>query len=141
MFVKEILQVKGSQVFTIPISSSLSDVVDELMARNCGSLVVCDGDRMIGIITERDILGACAARHKSLDEIPLQPLMTSNVVTTTPADKVGDVMGVMTERRIRHIPVMDDGILAGLISIGDVVKAQHAELTTENHLLKEYIQS
>ena len=67
MFVKEILRVKGSQVFTIPSTANISDVVNELIAHNCGSLVVSDGDRMIGIISERDILRACAAMHDSLD--------------------------------------------------------------------------
>ncbi len=141
MFVKEILRVKGSQVFTIPSTANISDVVNELIAHNCGSLVVSDGDRMIGIISERDILRACAAMHDSLEDIPLRPLMSRNVITASPMDKVGDVMGMMTEHRVRHLPVMESGELIGLISIGDVVKAQHAELTTENQLLKEYIQS
>ena len=141
MFVREILQIKGSRVFTIPSSANLSDVVTELTAHNCGSLVVCDGDQMIGIITERDILRACAGLHDSLKDIPLRPLMSRDVITASPMDKVGDVMGIMTEHRVRHLPVLEAGELAGLISIGDVVKAQHAELTTENQLLKEYIQS
>ncbi len=141
MFVKDILRVKGSQVFTIPSTANISDVVNELIAHNCGSLVVSDGDRMIGIISERDILRACAAMHDSLEDIPLRPLMSRNVITASPMDKVGDVMGMMTEHRVRHLPVMEAGELVGLISIGDVVKAQHAELTTENQLLKEYIQS
>ncbi len=141
MFVKEILRVKGSQVFTIPSTANVSDVVNELIAHNCGSSVVSDGDRMIGIISERDILRACAAMHDSLEDIPLRPLMSRNVITVSPMDKVGDVMGMMTEHRVRHLPVMESGELIGLISIGDVVKAQHAELTTENQLLKEYIQS
>ncbi len=96
---------------------------------------------MIGIISERDILRACAAMHDSLEDIPLRPLMSRNVITASPMDKVSDVMGMMTEHRVRHLPVMEAGELIGLISIGDVVKAQHAELTTENQLLKEYIQS
>lgn len=141
MLVREILRVKGSQVFTIPSTASVSDVVNELIANNCGSLVVSDGDHMIGIISERDIIRACAAMHDSLKDMPLRPLMSRNVITVSPMDKVGDVMGMMTEHRVRHLPVMEAGELIGLISIGDVVKAQHTELTTENQLLKEYIQS
>lgn len=141
MVVKDILRMKGSQVFTIGSSANLSEVVDELVARNCGSLVVCDGHRMVGIITERDILRACASMQGSLEDIPLQSVMTRDVITAQPMDKVGDVMGLMTQHRIRHLPVLDMDELAGVISIGDVVKAQHAELMAENHLLKEYIQS
>ena len=96
---------------------------------------------MIGIISERDIHRACAAMHESLKDIPLRPLMSRDVITVSPMDKVGNVMGMMTEHRVRHLPVMEAGELVGLISIGDVVNAQHAELTTENQLLKEYIQS
>ena len=139
MFVKEILQVKGSQVFTIPVSAKLSEVVDELVTRNCGSLVVCEGDRMVGIVTERDILRACEGITGSLSDIELAAITSREVITAAPCDKVGDVMGKMTDHRVRHLPVMEGGELVGLISIGDVVKAQHAELTTENELLKEYI--
>ena len=67
--------------------------------------------------------------------------MSSNLVTGTPDDSVEEIMGLMTDRRIRHLPVIDDGQLAGLISIGDVVKAQHQRLSVENHYLKSYIQS
>jgi CBS domain-containing protein len=142
MFVKEILQVKGSDVYTIESSASLADVVEELVARNCGSLVVREEGRMVGIITERDILRACAGKHKPLAQIPLKPVMSSNIVTVSPCNKVCAVMGLMTKHRFRHLPVVDeDGELVGLISIGDVVKAQHLELKTENELLKEYIQS
>jgi CBS domain-containing protein len=142
---QDILRGKGSDVFTTAPESTLHEVVDQLVARNCGSLVVCapdDPGRMIGIITERDILRACRAGRKPLDQVKTADAMSTTVITASPSDSVEQVMGLMTENRIRHMPVLDDvGNLAGMISIGDVVKAQHDRLTMENHYLKNYIQS
>ena len=78
---------------------------------------------MVGIITEHDILQACALKQGPLEELPVQRFMTSNPPTGVSADQVGHVMGLMTENHIRHLPIMEDGKLAGIISIGDVVKA------------------
>lgn len=141
MLLREILQVKGDKVYSIEPSATLADVVQRLVEFNCGSLVVCDGGKMVGIITERDILRACAALDEPLESIPVEARMTVDVVTGAPDNTVNDTMGVMTEKRIRHLPVMDQGQLVGIVSIGDVVKAQHAELSVENHYLKNYIQS
>lgn len=141
MTLQQILHAKGRQVFSIAPSKSLQDVVDMLVDRNCGSLLVCEGDRMVGIITERDILRACAELSEPLSSIPVAVRMTHNVVTCAPDEDVETVMGLMTEHRVRHMPLIDDGRLVGLISIGDIVKAQHDHLCLENHYLKSYIQS
>ena len=143
MTLEEILRSKGSDVFTITPDATLEDVVQSLVARNCGSLVVCEDDgsgTMVGIVTERDILRACAAHRGSLDSVRVRAIMTGRLVTASPADEVEEVMGVMTQQRIRHLPVVEEGRLVGLVSIGDIVKAQHHHLTMENHYLKEYIQ-
>ena len=95
---------------------------------------------MIGIITERDILRACAARWP-LAHTQVSDTMTRDVVVGTPTDSVEDTMEVMTDRRIRHMPILQDGELAGIISIGDVVKARHEQTLFENHHLKAYLQS
>lgn len=144
MFLAEILRVKGDAVHTISPDASLQDVVQTLVRHNCGSLVVCNvaaqpRSSMLGIITERDILKACAARRASLSELRVADAMSSTVITGSPQDSVEDTMGLMTEHRIRHLPILVDGQLAGLISIGDVVKAHHDHLTLENHYLKNYI--
>lgn len=142
MYVKEILRDKGYDVYTIPSTATLTEVVDELVARNCGSLVVVDSGQMVGIVTERDILRACSQRRISLQETMLRDVMMRNVLTVTPCQKVSEVMGLMTEYRVRHLPVTNqDSELMGILSIGDVVKAHHAELTRENEFLKEYISS
>jgi CBS domain-containing protein len=141
MKIREILSVKGSAVHTISPDATLADVVQKLVANNCGSLVVTEGDRMVGIITERDILRACATNHRGLEERSVREHMSANLVTGACDDEVEKVMGLLTARRIRHLPIERDGKLVGLISIGDVVKAQFDEISTENYFLKEYIQS
>jgi CBS domain-containing protein len=141
MTLQQILSGKGRQVFSISPDKSLQDVVNALVEHNCGSLVVCEHDRMIGIITERDILRACAELDEPLANISVAVRMTRNVVTCTPDCDVETIMGLMTEHRVRHMPLLENGRLAGLISIGDIVKAQHDEVCLENHYLKSYIQS
>jgi CBS domain-containing protein len=138
MLVREILNNKGHDVHTCSPEDTLADVVDLLVGHNCGSLVVCEGEEMVGIITERDILRACTTRG-ALQALRVADRMTRCPVTASPEDDVADAMGVMTERRIRHLPVVEQGRLVGIISIGDLVKAQYDELCRENHYLKSYI--
>ncbi|MEO2020982.1 MAG: CBS domain-containing protein [Pirellulaceae bacterium] len=140
MTIRTILQAKGNQVFKTEPEEILSVVVKQLVYRRCGSLLVCRGDELVGIITERDILRASATEGYNLETTTVAELMTSDLVTGTPDDSISETMGLLTERRIRHLPILDDGKLAGMISIGDVVKAQYAKLSIENHYLKSYIQ-
>lgn len=140
MILAHILERKGNVVFKASPSDTLAEVVSRLVQHNCGSLVVCDGDEMVGIITERDILRACAASGGALESTTVERCMSRQVATVSPQDEVETVMGQMTERRIRHMPVLLDGRLVGMISIGDVVKAHHDSLCLENHYLKSYLQ-
>lgn len=148
MTLREILHAKGHLVHTIGRDDTLESVVQSLVKHNCGSLVVCDHDaksqrgksgRMVGIVTERDILKLCAAHKGPLSEITVESVMTRDVTTGTPDDSVEDTMGLLTDRRVRHLPIMEGGELVGMISIGDVVKAQHDRLSMENHYLKSYL--
>lgn len=148
MVLQEILRRKGSQVHSISPDATLDQVVRKLVENNVGSLVVCqpaaDGGAsgtLVGIITERDILRACAAGRESLSTVKVSDVMTHDLMTGTPDDSIEETMGLMTERRIRHLPILVDDRLAGIISIGDVVKAHFEEVTMENHYLKSYIQS
>jgi CBS domain-containing protein len=147
MRLQDILRLKGTEVYAISPDATLDEVVRVLIEHNCGSLVVCEaasGQKhgpMVGIITERDILRACAAGRGPLDRLKVAEIMSRHPVTATPGDTIEDTMGLMTERRIRHLPILDDGQLAGIISIGDVVKAHHDQVALENHYLKSYIQS
>jgi CBS domain-containing protein len=145
MTLRDILTAKGSIVHTIDAGASLEEVVQTLVRHNCGSLVVRDGTspqgRMVGIITERDILKACASHKTALASLSVSDAMTGNLVVGSPTDSVEDTMGLMTNKRIRHLPVVEDDELVGLVSIGDIVKMQHDRLTMENHYLKSYLQS
>jgi CBS domain-containing protein len=146
MTLQEILRKKGSNVHSIAPNATLEDVVQTLVRHNVGSLVVCEHagcnppGRMIGIVTERDILRAVAGHHGPLTAQKVEDAMTRDVVTASPSASVEEVMGLLTERRIRHLPVMEEDNLVGMISIGDIVKAQHDELSLENHYLRSYIQ-
>lgn len=144
MDLREILHIKGHVIHTIGQNATLEDVVQKLVRNNCGSLVVCDDEsnsgRMVGIITERDILRACAKHQGPLATLQVGDAMTADVAVGSPGDSVEDTMGLMTRLRIRHLPVVEDGRLLGLVSIGDVVKMQHDRLTMENFYLKSYLQ-
>jgi CBS domain-containing protein len=141
MKLADILAHKGYKVHSIGPSAALAEVVQVLVRHNVGSLMVCAEDdckRMLGIVTERDILRACAARRQ-LETTEVADVMTTDVLTGSPCDSVEDTMGVMTEHRIRHLPVLENEELVGIVSIGDIVKAQHDALTMENHYLKSYL--
>ena len=140
MLLKDILNDKGHDVLTISPDASLADVVQTLVRNRCGALVVCQGTTMVGIISERDILRALVDPTEPLERVVVEAHMTADVVTGEPNDNVKKIMGLMTKHRIRHLPIIEDGELAGVISIGDIVKAQHNQLTMENHYLKNYIQ-
>ncbi len=145
MLLREILQVKGTRVHCIDAGDTLEDVVQSLVRHNVGSLIVFDvlsgSQQMVGIITERDILRAYAKYHGSLDLILVRQAMSANVIVGSPGDSIEDTMGLMTDQRIRHLPVVEEGELVGLVSIGDVVKTQHDRLSMENHYLKNYLHS
>jgi CBS domain-containing protein len=146
MRLQDILRIKGAAVHTISPDATLDDVAQKLISRNCGSLVVCEPDAdggpgaMVGIITERDILRVCAARRGPLEKLRVSDLMTREPTTGTLYDTIEDTMGLMTEQRIRHLPILEEGQLVGIISIGDVVKAHYDQVALENHYLKSYIQ-
>lgn len=138
----EILSHKGQEVFSIAPEATLAEMAETLVHRNCGSLVVLEAGRMIGIITERDLIKSYVSTRRGLAELRVSDFMTRDVVTGSPTDDVADTMGLLTRKRIRHLPILDhDHRLVGMISIGDVVKAQHDELSVENHFMKSYIQS
>ncbi len=141
MRVSDILRRKGTGVTTIGPDASIHDAIRVLVEHNIGALVVVDGDEdeVVGIITERDILRECAVRCDELRTRRVREVMTRDVIIAVSDDKVDYVMGIMTKNRVRHLPVMDDADLSGIISIGDVVNAHLREAEFENRLLKDYI--
>lgn len=141
MLVREVLKSKGSTIYSTSPDETLAGVVEKLVENNCGSLIVLENDAMVGIITERDIMKTLAGQPTALESEKVRDRMTTSLVTGSPDDEVEKVMGLMTQHRIRHFPILEDGKLAGMISIGDVVKANYDLLSMENHYLKSYIQS
>ncbi len=144
MTLQDILAAKGSQVFTVEPEATLADVVRLLTEHNVGCLLVCrregDQEKPVGIVTERDLLHAQAAGKGPLEQVKVTEVMTAKLLTGSPEDAVELVMGLMTTKRIRHLPVLSQGRLVGLVSIGDLVKAQHDQLAAENRFMKDYIQ-
>ena len=141
MNVQSILGGKGSAVETIAQTATLADAVRQLGERRIGALVVSgDGQAIEGILSERDVVRATAAAGEAALQHHVGSVMSTDVVTCSCGDGVDQLMSLMTERRIRHLPVVDDhGHLAGIISIGDVVKARLLQLEHENEALSQYI--
>ncbi|HXQ53423.1 MAG TPA: CBS domain-containing protein [Stellaceae bacterium] len=142
MNVETILKTKGRSVATIAPDASIGDAVDLLRRKGIGALVVSeDGQRVAGILSERDIVHALAERGAGLVDLPVSALMTRHVYTCKPGDSIADLMAEMTERRIRHLPVLENGRLAGIVSIGDVVKNRLDEVESEATSLRQFITS
>lgn len=140
MKLQDILSSKGQAIYSISPTNTLGEVVDKLVQHNCGALLVLEGEDLVGIISERDVLRACADLNHPL-AVTVEERMTKDLITGAPDDDLEHVMGLLTQHRIRHLPVIDaTKRLVGVISIGDVVKSQHEELSDENRLLKQYIQ-
>ena len=142
MTVKAILSVKGTDVFTIEPTANLAGAARLLADRKVGALVVTGPDRrVIGIVSERDIVQELAAHGTAALELPLTDIMTRNVTTCGIGDTISMVMERMTNGKFRHLPVVEQGRLAGLVSIGDVVKHRLKEMEREQSALRDYIQT
>lgn len=134
---------KGTEVITVTPTASLQEAALTLRANRIGAVLVVDdvtGDgRIAGILSERDIVGAIADFGASALEKPVSDVMSADVVTCSPSDTVEQLMETMTARRIRHLPVVQDTALVGIVSIGDVVKKRLAEISDEAKALQDYI--
>ena len=140
MTVKAIVSRKGSDVVTIEPTADLAAAVKLLSERHIGAIVITGGDRQVaGILSERDIVRALARRGPAVLGETVEAVMTRKVVTCTQDDTVGAIMEQMTSGKFRHLPVVEDGRLAGIISIGDVVKYRLEEVERESDALREYI--
>jgi len=141
MKIRDILRGKGAEVVTIHPEATVHQAMQVLVHHRIGSLIVIgERGKIAGIITERDILRECAAHSEGVKETTVREVMTTNLIIGVPDDEVGYVMGIMTHNHIRHLPIIAGERLEGMISIGDVVKAQLEETEFENRYLKDYIQ-
>ena len=140
MKLKDILKNKGSKVWTVKANQTISDALKILVNQKIGALLVLDEKSgIIGIISERDIVRGCYENNKGLEAMLVNQLMTKEVIIGSPEDETNYIMGVMTQKRVRHIPVVSEGKLQGIVSIGDVVKSVIEDSQYEIHYLKEYI--
>ena len=140
MNVETILRDKGDWVATIRPDATIAAAVEMLNRERIGALVVSDdGAEVAGVLSERDIVRALGLHGEDLLSRPVEEIMTRNVITCQPADTVGELMSEMTNRRIRHLPVVADGRLRGIVSIGDVVKNRLDEVEFEASSLRSFI--
>lgn len=142
MKISTILKSKGGEVYTISPDGTMKDMVHDMLARRAGSLLVVNGEgRPVGIVTDRDLLRHLRAGGAQWESVTIGEIMSRDVVYCSISDTVDQVMEVMTERRIRHLPVMDGEQLVGVVSMGDIMKAALDESTFQNRLLRTYIKN
>ncbi|MGH3794736.1 MAG: CBS domain-containing protein [Pseudonocardiaceae bacterium] len=139
MRIVDVLRRKGTEVYTVHPSTSVTYLLTMLAAHNVGALVVVEERTVCGIVSERDVVRRMCERGRLLLDCSTAEIMTAAVVSCTPEDSVDDVMRLMTEHRFRHVPVLVNGRLAGVVSIGDMVSARIGELEQEREQLATYI--
>ena len=141
MTVRSILNTKGHHVQSVAPGASLADAIKLLSERRIGAVLVLNQGRIEGILSERDIVRVLGERGAAVLEEPVNSVMTRKVVSCREKDTVGEIMEMMTNGKFRHLPVVEDGRVVGLISIGDVVKWRVSEYEREQEALREYIKT
>jgi CBS domain-containing protein len=139
MRIADVLRSKGSSVATVDPTATVAELISELATHNVGALPVVDAGRLVGIVSERDVVRRLHDAGPELLEARVGDIMITGVTTCAPGDSVADIAAVMTNRRFRHLPVVVDGELAGIVSIGDLVKARIDLLESEREQLQSYI--
>lgn len=139
MTVQRILEEKGREVVTSTAATSLGEIARLLHDKRIGAVVILDGQAIVGILSERDIVRALAVHGEAALSKPARECMTERVVTCRPEDTIDQLMQTMTSGRFRHIPVVENGRLAGIVSIGDVVKRRISEVEKEAEQIRQYI--
>src|SRR4029453_13188862 len=138
MRIADVLRNKGASVATITPETSVAGLLTELAVHNIGAMVVMSQGGLVGIVSERDVVRKLHERGAEILTRPVSEIMTTVVATCTPDDSVDSLTAVMNENRVRHVPVVVNGRLAGIVSIGDVVKTRMEELETEQQQLQAY---
>lgn len=140
MLIVTVLRAKGDAVVTVPPSSTVRELLETLAQHRIGAVIVSSGAGIAGIVSERDVVRHLRASGASILERPVARIMTTDVVTCRRETAVEELMATMTDRRIRHVPVVDDhGAIVGIVSIGDLVKARIDLLESEREQLQHYI--
>lgn len=139
MRIADVLKRKGTDVATVSPSTTVSDLLAVLAEHNIGAVPVVDGETVVGIVSERDIVRRLHSDGPGLLDTATSAIMSTSVTTCAPGDSVADLARIMTEKRFRHMPVVVDGKLVGIVSIGDLVKARIDLLENEAQQLASYI--
>ena len=139
MRIADILRSKGPAVATVTPTTTVTELLAQLAVLNIGSLVVVGADGVVGIVSERDVVRKLHECGPDLMRQPVSDVMSVVVVTCGPDDRVDDLAALMTDNRVRHVPVLVDGRLAGIVSVGDVVKSRMQEMVAEHQQLQAYI--
>ena len=139
MRIADVLRNKGAEVATIAPDATVAELLDGLSGHNIGAMVVVDAGAVAGIVSERDVVRKLHEHGPDVLGLSVAAIMTTVIATCGPESSVNDLTELMTEKRVRHIPVLVDGRLAGIVSIGDVVKTRMDELKTEREQLQAYI--
>jgi CBS domain-containing protein len=137
MSIESILREKGTDVTTIAPEASIKSAADWLRAKNIGALVVTSGTAVLGLVSEREIVQAFSRHGETTGSMTVKEIMQYGVTTVSPDESVNRVMNLMTHHRVRHMPVLRDGKLAGIVSIGDVVKHRLQDLELETNVLRD----
>ncbi len=137
--VRNIIQAKGSAVYTVPSDTTVYNALELMLEKSIGALLVVDGEKFVGIFTERDYARKLILKGKSSKDTLIREVMTERPITVTPDTSIEDCMKIMSDKKIRHLPVMENDKLGGLISVGDVVKfiIEEQKFIIEN--LEQYI--
>ena len=138
---KQLLEAKGSQVYSIRPDAKVIEALQLMAHRDVGALLVMEHDRLVGIISERDYARKVILHSKSSQDVPVREIMTANVITVSPERTVEECMALVTHHRIRHLPVCEDERLIGMVSIGDLVKEVIADQEQTIKQLESYIHS
>lgn len=139
MLIRNILIEKGTRVFDISPEHTVYEAIEKMADKNIGALVVVENNELVGIITERDYRNKVILKGRTSKTTKVREIMSSDPITVEPSDTVETCMGLMTNRKFRHLPVLEDGKLCGVISIGDLVKAVISKQEVEIHNLRDYI--
>ncbi len=137
--ISEVLKEKGDSVIGVAPSATVFEAIEQMVENNCGSLLVMENDAIAGIFTERDYLRKIALQGRTSQSTPVQDVMTTPVVVCEAGNEIDEALAMMTDRRIRHLPVVDGGTVVGVVSIGDLVKFKTKEQEFRIGYLEDYI--
>lgn len=140
MKVRDLLETKGKDTVSIDVSSSVDDAIRSMHARKISAIIVMENGKTVGIFTERDIVRSyIASNGKNFKEVSVRDFMIRDLIVAVPDEELHEVSATMIEKNIRHLPVVENGKVIGMLSIRDIIQTQVTKLTTEIHYLKDYI--